>query len=517
MTSLHSQVLIVGGGFSGIATSIKLLKDWKVTDFHVYDRNDKFGGTWTANTYPGAASDIPAVWYCLASDPKVDWKNAYPSQEELSEYIAGVVDKYGLKAFATFNAEIQRVEWLPEERLWKATISRDGETITHTARALFMGQGCLVSPNHVQIKGMEDFQGPIMHTAEWKPFDYGDKDVVVIGNGCSAAQVISEVAKTAKSVTQFARSPQWIVPRTPGAVGPVLRVLFRWFPFLIPVLRFFVFCMLELNWNMFRGGWLSDMDRSMRTKVSVSIAKQQLPEKYHETAIPKYQLGCKRIIFDCGYWAALRMESVLLTFDKLVEVGKQSVRDFNGKEYPADLIVDATGFNIGRSMGSVDVVGENGMPLSEFWDGKVAAYETVMIPNYPNMFMLFGPNATTGHNSVIFAIENGLKFVESVASDVIQGRSDYVTVKPQAYEQWVQRIQKAIAKTNFATGGCVSWYMSVGEATHNAVSYPWTQLRFWWRARFPHYGDIYVAEKEGVKGGVKEGVKEVSSKALKVE
>lgn len=504
--SLHSQVLIVGGGFSGLATSIKLLKDWKVTDFHIYDRQDKFGGTWTANTYPGAASDIPAVWYCLASDPKVDWKAAYPSREELSAYIESLVHKYGLNSFASFNSEIERIEWLPSERLWKATITRNGKTFTHTARVLFMGQGCLVTPSHVKIKGMEDFQGPIMHTAEWKPVDYANKDIVVVGNGCSAVQVMSELSKTAKSVTQFARTPQWIVPRTPVVVGPVLRFVLHWLPFLIPVLRFMVFCMLELNWIMFRGGWVSDYDRAARTKLAIAIAKRKLPKKYHETAIPKYQLGCKRIIFDCGYWDALRQDNVILTFDGLAEVGKKCVRDANGKEFPADIIVDATGFNIERSMTSVDVVGENGMPLSEFWDGKVSAYETVMVPNYPNMFMLFGPNSTTGHTSVIFGIENGLKFTESVASDVIQGRSDYVTVKPEAYDRWVQKVQKAVKQTSFATGGCVSWYMSVGEGVHNAVSYPWTQIRFWLRARFPVYDDIYVEERghgvsqKGIKG-----------------
>jgi cation diffusion facilitator CzcD-associated flavoprotein CzcO len=492
----HTHALIVGAGFSGLASAIKLQTDWNTTDYQIYDRDSEFGGTWQQNTYPGAASDIPALWYCLASDPKVDWKEPYPSQEELRQYIKDVAEKYNLRKRATFGAEIEKVEWLADQQMWKASIKdvATGNKYTHTSRVVFMGKGCLVVPNKFKTAGIEDFKGPIMHTAQWDhSVDYKGKNVVVIGNGCSAVQVCAAIAPEVGSLTQFARTPQWMVPRPEWKW---LKTMGETFPFMLGFVRFLMFLTLEANFSLFRGGWYARADRAVRTWVSTMLLKWHLPKKYHENSIPKYELGCKRIIYDCGYWKALHQKNVELTYDPIVRMTSNSVITKSGQEWPADIVIDATGFNVAASMGGLEIVGETGENLVDFWNGKVSAYETVMVANYPNMFFLFGPNATTGHNSVIFAIENALKWIENVASDLVTGSATYVTVKNEAYDSWTQKVHEASKKMAFSTGGCVSWYMSASGAGHNGVTYPWTQFTAWWRARFPVKSDMIVKSKK---------------------
>lgn len=497
--SLYSHVLILGAGFSGLATSIKLRTTWKEDDFHVYDRDHSWGGTWSANTYPGCGSDIPAIWYCLTSDPKGDWTKAFPPRDEIFEYIQELVHKYGLRHKATFKTEIQSCTWHADAREWHVQL-RDLESerrFVHKCRVLFTCKGGLVEPNRVQVPGLYDaFKGPVMHTARWNhAADYHGKDVVVIGNGCSAIQVVAAIAGDVKSVTQFGRTPQWITPRPEFTPNRVTTFLFKRVPFLLHILRTIVFFVIECAYPMFKEGWLGAFIRRVRARHATRNIRKTTPQKYWPLLKPDYEFGCKRLIFDCGYLDALNNDNLLLTHDKLVSVDAHSVSTAAGHTYPADIIIDATGFDLNAGFKGIPTIGEHGVVLSEFWaNGKVSAYETVLVPNFPNNFIIFGPNSATGHNSVLFAIENALKFVESVGTPLISGETDYLTVRPEAYERWMKSVDDAHSVGLLQKGGCSSWYLS--DHGRNATTYPWSQLVAFWRARFPDQKAVYREKKE---------------------
>lgn len=493
MTELYSHSLIVGAGFSGVATAIKHIKEWNNPDFHIYDRDSAFGGTWKANTYPGCASDVPAIFYCLASDPKIDWSHMYPFQEELFQYFQDVAAKYGLPDKSTLNTEIVEMRWNEKSKEYTTSLRnvKTGATHTHRSKVVFVGRGCLVAPNKLNLPGLDTFKGPVMHTARWDHKNsIVNKNVVVVGHGCSAVQVVADIAPKCKTLTQFARSPQWIIPRIEKILHPGFMKFLSYIPGAVQLTRIVLFFLLEYSWTMFSGAWWSKIDNKIKSIFISRWMRSKVPAKYHDVIVPKFSMGCKRTIFDPGYLKQLSLPTMELSFDPIVKVKEHSVVSRNGLEYQADVIVDATGFDIPKSISGLKIVGENGVELDEFWNGRVSAYETVQVPNFPNLFFIFGPNALTGHNSVTFAIDNSLVYVDRVARDLVSAKPNctYVSVSEKAYDKWVDEVQDATSKTTFGSGGCASWYL--GANKYNATTYPWTQIRAWWHAHFPNQQDI---------------------------
>ncbi|CAG79275.1 hypothetical protein B0I72DRAFT_137337 [Yarrowia lipolytica] len=499
--SLFSNVLILGTGFSGLATSIKLRTSWKEADFHLYDRDHSWGGTWAANTYPGCGSDIPAIWYCLTSDPKGDWSKAFPPRDEIYDYIQKLVAKYELRHMATFRTEIEGCKWNADEKLWYVNVRslETGKKWVHKCRVLFTCKGGLVEPNRVQIEGLyTDFKGPVMHTARWDhSVDYTNKNVVVIGNGCSAIQVIAAIHDQTKTLTQFARTPQWITPRPEFVPGRITRFIFTRFPFVLHLLRTIVFFVIEAAYPMFKKGWLGTFIRRIRAHHATQNIRKKSPEKYWKVLKPDYEFACKRLIFDCGYLGpALNNPNMELTFDRVVKVESNKVITKDGNSYPADIIIDATGFDLSGGFTNIPFIGEHGVSLEDFWaNGRVSAYETVLVPNFPNNFLIFGPNSATGHNSVLFAIENAIKFCESVGvKKLISGETDYIGVRAEAYDRWIHDVDSSHAQGLLQQGGCQSWYLA--DNGRNATTYPWSQLTAWLRARWIDKNAIVIGNGE---------------------
>lgn len=120
-----------------------------------------------------------------------------------------ICDKFNLWKDMQFNTRVEKAYWMSEHSLWKLT-DQDGKT--YTARFLITGLGVLTDPTLPNIPGVHDFKGGAYHTARWpkKPVDFRGKKVGVIGVGATAIQLIPEVAKTAKTLTVFQRTPNWV-------------------------------------------------------------------------------------------------------------------------------------------------------------------------------------------------------------------------------------------------------------------------------------------------------------------
>jgi len=133
------------------------------------------------------------------------------------------------------------------------------------------------------------------------------------------------------------------------------------------------------------------------------------PKKYHDILLPRYSAGCKRRILDPDfvYLKALHSPKMTLTKTPLTKITKDAVFDGNGTRYPADVIVLANGFQIGGHIAKLDVTGRNGRNLLQYWAEKeaVSCYRSVLISEFPNFFMIDGPNSASGHFSVIYSVE----------------------------------------------------------------------------------------------------------------
>lgn len=209
----HHDIAIVGSGFSGLGMAIQLKKAGR-HDFVLLERAAEIGGTWRDNHYPGAACDVPSHLYSFSFEPNPNWTRYYSRQAEILDYMRHCAAKYDLAPHVQVNSELVEARWDELQQHWHLTIA-NGRRLT--TRVLISGVGGLSRPALPNVKGLDQFQGTMFHSAEWNhDYDLRGKRVAVIGTGASAIQFVPEVAKVAGEVVLFQRTPPWIIPKFDG-------------------------------------------------------------------------------------------------------------------------------------------------------------------------------------------------------------------------------------------------------------------------------------------------------------
>jgi cation diffusion facilitator CzcD-associated flavoprotein CzcO len=278
--------------------------------------------------------------------------------------------------------------------------------------------------------------------------------VAVIGSAASAVQTVPELAKVARHVSVFQRTPNYIAPRKDAAYGEAERQRFRRFPWLMRLHRWIIFLRLELTlFPIVRNGWFRRrLARMVRGNIGKSVADPELRRRLE----PAYELGCKRILISDDYYDALQRPNVDLVTDGIRRIEPDGVRDATGRLHAADVLIYATGFDLGGHMRSIEVAGRGGRRLAEDWGDLAEAYQGVMVAGYPNYFMTTGPNTGVGTTSIIFMIEQSVGWIVRVIRRARE-RDALVDVRPEAQRAYNDRIQADLQKTVWASG-CHSWY-----------------------------------------------------------
>lgn len=361
--------------------------------------------------------------------------------------------------------------------------------------------GGFVEPNTwpPNVPGKEQFEGSIFHSAKWDyNVDLKDKNVVVVGTGCSAAQFVPKLTKDygAASVTQLMRSPPWVVPRPePPFFGPELwerwtPTLFTYIPGLGRAFRTLIFLAAELDFQLiFKMTPTAVKWRKQYEEKLLKHMKKTVPEKYHEILTPDYSVGCKRRIFDATWFPGLNDPKIELTTQRLISLqpkgvtlgpgrtyppeDKESKAQTDEKQVPADVIVLANGFEVTTWLSPLKVVGKNGVVMQELWDerGGPQAYMGNAVDGFPNFFIIFGPNTATGHSSVILASENMVEYTIKFIRKILTGDVRTFEIKREKEEAWTEMMQRELKQTVFTSGGCRSWYKT--ENGWNATAYPY--------------------------------------------
>lgn len=421
------------------------------------------------------------------------------------------------------DTDVTDVHWLEEEQEWEATLvhlapgvgdlsiqDRKDRVESEGADRLYLRSekvrakvvisavGGLVEPNlFPDIPGIENFQGDLVHTAKWDPsIELSGKDVVVVGTGCSGAQVVPEFCKpeyNVKSVTQLLRTPAWVEPEP---MPPKARDLWEtWSPRLcrLPgvqnLLRLAIFSTLEATWfTVFTDSALGRRKRPQEEEHRLRYMRRKVPKKYHELMTPNYSLGCKRRIIEGDWFRSLNDPRVELTSNPLTSIEPDGVVLGPGRHWPpmdtdskypteqrkkhADTIVFANGYNVGQTMFQLPVVGRYGKTLSETWAEQEgpSAYLGTACYGFPNFFMLVGPNTATGHSSIILQTENAVNYALHFIGPIVRGDVETYEVRKDAEEEYTATIQKQLKNTVWSFGGCNSWY--VGDNGWNSTTYP---------------------------------------------
>ncbi|KAK1140889.1 hypothetical protein N8T08_009762 [Aspergillus melleus] len=452
--TIYSQppttAIIIGAGFSGLTMACQLKRVFDLEDFYIYDRTEGMGGTWWNNTYPGCAVDIPAICYSLSFAPNPNFSKLFPSQPEILDYVNNVAAQYDVHYHFTGSTEWRGAQWRESTKSWTVTFEDlpTGKIFTQRCKILISGVGGLVNPNDFDVPGAQTFKGDIVHTARWNPnLDLTGKHVAVVGNGCSAAQLVPAIADQTKSVTQFMRTPHHIMPSQNYEISETWRIIFRYVPGLLFIVRLLMFLYMESGFFQFGKSKAESLSRKNSAQLSANHVRNTAPEKYWDLLTPKFEFGCKRRVFDHGYLASLNKDNIRLTDDRIASITENSVVTESGDEIYAHAIILATGFAL--TQWDVDIRGRKGISRKQHWEqyGSKAAFQSIAMSDFPNFFTLIGPNSGRAHTSTLLSIESYTNLILSVIEPVIRGSAHSVEVKASSERQFNRDVHSALEQT----------------------------------------------------------------------
>ncbi|RAQ62585.1 dimethylaniline monooxygenase [Aspergillus flavus] len=461
-------VVVIGAGASGIAAGCRLKQKCGCDQFLVFDRQSGIGGTWWRNRYPGVACDVPAFFYSFSFAPNYLSKTIFPSGRDYIDYLYNVVERAGIADKIQLNTEVISLEWIEKDAEWEQYISqvygqdsrgKKTEAVEIVrAKVVISAVGVLAESSEwpSSVASRDTYNGQLLHSARWPDkISLDGQDVVLVGSGCSAAQIAPALLQTkVKSLTQIKRTAPWLVPRVEEPGGRDAYA--KWAPRIygmIPGLRY-----TRPNGRL----------RKQEEASCLAHMRALAPITYHDQLTPTYQLGCKRRIYDNDWLRGMHDPRFMLESRPWRSVADTSITvgdGDNAKTYHADTLILATGFEATQFLQPISVVGRHGLSLHGLWAtrGGPHAYLGTAVDGFPNFFLILGPNTFSGHTSV-----------ESIEPKTI------------AVQTWLTGIRRDMASTVFAS--CQSWYNGGGR--YNSVMYPRSQLDFYLRCRFPRLSDM---------------------------
>lgn len=482
------RVAIIGSGFSGVGLGIRL-QQVGFREFTIFEKAERLGGTWRENTYPGAACDTPAFDYCFSFEQKTDWSEKWAPQEEILGYLEHCAEKYGILPHVRFGTEIASARFDAEAGVWRLRTTA-GKLVE--AEILVTGTGQLNRPNVPAIPGLERFRGECFHSARWNhAYAFEGKDVAVVGNAASAIQFIPQIAPKVRSLNVFQRSANWMLPRRNRAYSEREKWVFSNVPGVARLYRWWIWLLFELRWPVFRGHrWLA---RRVEQLAIRSMRAQISDPELQEALVPDYPVGGKRILVSDDYYPALERENVQLVTSGIEEVTADGIRTRDGRQVRADALILATGFETTRFLAPMHVEGPGGRPLSDAWKEGAEAYLGLVVPGFPNFFMMYGPNTNLGHNSIIFMLECQISYILDALRKMDRRGLKWIDVRPEVAREYNEHTQRELRETVWAQTDR-SWYKTrTGRITNN---WSGSTVRYWWRTRRADLGDYRTASEE---------------------
>jgi 4-hydroxyacetophenone monooxygenase len=460
-----APVVVVGCGESGILAGIRLAQAG--LPFTIVDKNDGPGGTWWENRYPGARVDVGSHQYCYAFEPGDHWSEYYCRQPELRDYFARVVDKYALAPHCRFGTAVSALTWDESTDQWRVDVeTADGTRDVLHARFVISAVGSLNIPKLPDIPGMDTFAGPSFHSARWPDgLDISGSRFALVGAGASGFQIAPSIADDVSQLTIYQRTAQWMFPnpvyRTTVPAGE--RWALRHLPFYARWFRFLMgYAGIATGVAPYRidpeypdgDGRAINEGNALRREQLEGWIRSRLDGRADlvERCIPDYPAMGKRILQDDGFWLdTLCKPQVELVRTAIERVVPEGIVTVDGMLRPADVVCYATGFDHNDFLASMDVTGRGGVSLREQWDDEPTAHLGITIPNFPNLFCVYGPGTNLAHSaSLFFHSEYQTSYALQAIHAVLRNRARRIEVTQDAHDTYAQWHQDEISRLVWA-------------------------------------------------------------------
>jgi cyclohexanone monooxygenase len=519
------EILVVGAGFAGLLLWHKLHKAG-FADVRFCEKGGDVGGTWYWNRYPGIACDVEAYSYLpLLEETGYVPAMKFASGFEILEYCQQMAEKFGFYEHCLFHTTVQETAW--DERSGRWTVKTDRGDMMR-ARFVILANGILTTPKLARIAGMEQFEGEAFHTSRWNyHVDLKGKRVGIIGTGATAVQAIPELAKVAKELYVFQRTPSTIDVRDQRATTEEERTTWAREPGWARARRA-RFAKISGGRTAMRANddYLAGKipDFKDRKQYERELTTEELVQKQLETNFrimeqirarvdaivedrktaqalkPFYPYGCKRPTFHDEYLPAFNLPHV-----HLVDTAPLGVREINargvvhdGVEYPLDVLIYATGFQWMATSTFNMIKGRDGRTLNEKWrDEGTKTFLGLHSHGFPNLFIVTGPQGGGGSFNFTDAIDAHGDYVVWVLETMRERGERTVDIRPEVEESYAGHCRTYDIATA-PLRDCLSYYNGHGDAEPGSLAYygggRWHKYRIEAQATLAPY--VFGGDKE---------------------
>ncbi|WP_342530263.1 NAD(P)/FAD-dependent oxidoreductase [Lysinibacillus sp. FSL R5-0849] len=486
------DAVILGAGFAGLY----MLHQLKSKGFStiVYETGDGVGGVWYWNRYPGARCDIESIYYNYTFSKELyeewTWTSRFPEQEEILRYLNYVADRLKLRSNIQFNTRVKAAHFDEEQHKWLVHLN-DGHQVL--AKYFITGIGCLSAANVPKFQGLDQFSGKWYHTGHWphEKVDFTGKRVGIIGTGSSGIQAIPVIAKEAKHLTVFQRTPQYTIPaRNHLYDEDFIRETKGNFKNLKHAMRNSVsgtpFAynhpsaiedsdhhrqeVFEEAWAQGGFAFASTYKDLLTNEQSNEKAAAFIRSKIRETVqdptvaeklCPKYMYGTKRQVLDSDYFETYNRDNVLLVDVKespILEITETGVQTAS-YHFELDIIIFATGYDgMTGPLFKIDIRGRNGVTLKDKWENgaSVQTYLGLATASFPNLFMITGPESPSVLVNMPIAIEQHVEWIAQCIDYLREHDIDVMETNAEAEQAWSKHCREIANETLYVKGD--SWY-----------------------------------------------------------
>ena len=494
------DVVIVGAGFAGMYMLHRLRnRNLKTV---VLEAGSDVGGTWYWNRYPGARCDVPSMEYSYSFSSELqqewDWSEVMAGQPEILEYAGHVADRFNLRPDINFDTRVISAVYDEPNQCWSITTDKNQN---YQSRYCIMATGCLSVTNTPEIKGANDFSGPIYHTGKWphEGVDFTDVSVGIIGTGSSGIQAIPVIAENAQHLTIFQRTPNYTMP----AYNKPLTAEFReearanydqiradqraslagivgyGFGFggadLVEPTEQLKLTTEEQRKQLVNeegfGAFRTFMDVGMdpeANEMACEMYRQHLatiidnPTTANGLMPRDYPIGCKRPVIDTDYYKTFNRDNVTL-----VDLRQGGIRHITSSgvateqgHYELDAIVYATGFDaMTGALERIDIRGKNGKSITEEWQAGPRTYLGLQIHGFPNLFTITGPGSPSVLSNMMVSIEQHVDWINDCIEHLDKNQVRAIEPEEEAVDKWITHVNQVAEGSMFTAPSCNSWYL----------------------------------------------------------